>query len=657
MFARRPLLFQRSPLGRYDLEGASRLLGTRLRRTVCACACFWAFAIAAPSTEFPAVVDLTRLNAATGSEIQGNSVLDEAAHSLSAGGDLNGDGAPDLAVGAHEASPRGRTLAGAIHVVFGGTELGRRFSLGNLDGSNGFRISGLEDFDTLGKAVSLRGDINGDGLADLVLGAPFADPDGTDGAGIIYVIYGSSDPFPEAFDLTTLDGTNGFAIHGATVLDQIGSDVDLGADLDNDGFTDLAIGAPGANDPTTGDLNSGEAYVLYGRADFPAVFKISDHLPENGGDGSELLVLRNGEAAAEVGVSTALSEDLNADGLDDLIIGAWLSDPLGRVNAGAVYVVFGQSARPISVDLTLLDGTDGFALYGAADGDEAGYTVGHGDVNLDDVHDLLIGSPKASPSGLTTAGEAYVVFGGSVAQPATLDLSTLAQPTGVRIPGIASADENGWSVSGSEDVNGDGFCDLVIGARSVGPDQVGNAYLVYGNDSWEDTFDLTTLDGSNGTRFEGSGQTGFSLTAYADLNGDSTTDLVIGAPKGDPNGLTNAGIAYMLYGPRFNLALDGACPDAIRLQIRHATPNSAVELYWSAELGEGTVPSGPCAGTATDLESPQLVRELFTTDGGSLFLDRVVPLSFCGVHVQVIDPTDCSTTDPEQIPDFSVATN
>ena len=574
----RLLLFRRSPRQRLDTRPAPTRSGCAVRVALCTLSCALGCVVATPAsagTLFPAVVDLTRLSAVTGSEIQGTSVLDEAAHSLSAGGDLNGDGAPDLAVGAHEASPRGRTLAGAIHVVFGGSELGRLFSLKDLEGSNGFRISGLEDFDTLGKAVSLRGDINGDGLADLVLGAPFADPEGIDGAGVIYVLFGTTDPFPEAFDLKTLDGINGFQIHGAAVLDQIGSDVDLGADFDGDGFQDLAIGAPGANDPESGELNSGEAYVLYGRADFPAVFKIADHLPENGGDGSELLVLRNGEGGSEVGISAALSEDLNGDGVDDLILGAWLSAPLERENAGAVYVVFGQSTRPASVDLTLLDGSDGFSLLGAAAGDEAGYTVGHGDVNLDGMHDLLIGAPKASPNGLLTAGEAYVVFGGAVVQPATLDLSTLAQPTGVRIPGIASEDENGWSVSGSEDVDGDGFCDLVIGARSVGPDQVGNAYLIYGNDLWEDTFDLAALDGANGTRFEGSGQTGFSLTAYADLNGDSTTDLVIGAPKGDPNGMMNAGIAYMLYGPRFNLALAGTCPDDFHLQIRHATASAS----------------------------------------------------------------------------------
>ena len=165
------------------------------------------------------------------------------------------------------------------------------------------------------------------------------------------------------------------------------------------------------------------------------------------------------------GVSVASAGDVNGDGFADLIVGAPGADPHGS-DSGASYVVFGKAAGfGANLDLSTLDGANGFKLSGVAADDCSGSSVASaGDVNGDGFADLIVGAPGADPHG-ANSGASYVVFGKAAGFGANLDLSTLDGANGFKLSGVAAGDRSGCSVASAGDVNGDGFADLIVGAR------------------------------------------------------------------------------------------------------------------------------------------------------------------------------------------------
>jgi hypothetical protein len=419
--------------------------------------------------------------------------------------------------------------------------------LSALNGSNGFRLDGVAAGDNSGGAVSSAGDVNGDGLDDLIIGAYGADPNGINNSGSSYVVFGRRAGFAAAINLSTLDGSNGFRLDGVAMFDSIHGGVSAAGDINGDGLDDLIIGARGA-DPN-GTVNSGSSYLVFGRSTgFAATINLSTL------DGSNGFRLDGVAAGDYSGRAVSAVGDVNGDGLDDLIIGAYGADPNGTDSSGSSYVVFGRSTRFASaINLSTLDGINGFRLDGVAAYDSCGIAVSSADdLNGDGIDDLIIGAPYADPNG-DRSGSSYVVFGRSTGFAPAINLFALDGGNGFRLDGVAQGDYSGRAVSAAGDVNGDGLDDLIIGAVGAAPNgsRSGSSYVVFGRSTgFASAINLSTLNGSTGFRLDGvaaGDYSGLEVSAAGDVNADGIDDLIIGARGATPNG-RDSGSSYVVFG-------------------------------------------------------------------------------------------------------------
>ncbi|WP_445710218.1 T9SS type A sorting domain-containing protein [Flavobacterium sp.] len=454
--------------------------------------CFYChnYEILAQNQLYPTTFDLSTLNGSNGFEVSGLSTNLQFGAESQFIGDINNDGLEDIAFGSGTATASGLQYAGAAYIIFGSSvPYPSPFDLSTLDGSNGFTVDGVAYDERRGATITGPGDINGDGIDDLIIGSSSTSPDEI-------VIYGTTS-FPALITINDINGTNGF------LIDTPGSNQIVGlGDVNGDGINDFIIGTPHW---------SGQAWIVFGRSsNFPTSIDASWL---DGTKGFKTSSFPGSRPSYKVGGAG----DINNDGFKDILIGNWDStDP------AISYLLFGKGT-PFSplVDLTILDGTDGFSIDNNG-GNFLTFVGALGDINNDGIDDFF--------------SETNAIFGSTDPFPAHFPLSNLNGTDGFTLPGQLTS-------AGIGDVNLDGIDDFISVYGSGG-----RAYIVFGSTSgFPNPMNETTLNGVNGFIIEGLNSTNIArpVSGNGDINGDGISDFVVSSPY---TPTTQIGKSYVIFG-------------------------------------------------------------------------------------------------------------
>jgi hypothetical protein len=410
--------------------------------------------------------------------------------------DVNGDGYDDVVVGAAQAS-RGSSYVGVVSVYLGS-------SAGTLSTPQR-TIVGPWDRGWFGSSVACAGDTNGDGYADLVVGAHAANPGGRPSAGTASIFLGGAAGISE---------TAQRVLGGPSEGDTFGFSVAGAGDVNADGFADVIIGAHGA-DPG-GRANAGTASVFLGNGS--GVSATPHRILEGAASGDEF-----GESVASVG-------DVNGDGYSDLGVGAVNADPTGRLGAGTTSLFVGSASGTVATAIRVLNGT--------SSGEKFGDSIANaGDVNGDGYSDLIVGAPGASPRGRTRAGSASVYLGTP---------SGIAPSPQSLLEGVSAGDYFGDAVATAGDVNADGYSDVIVGdfrRDPAGRMNAGTASIFLGSSAGIVVTALRALEGVR--EFD---HFGISVARAGDVNGDGYDDVIVGAEGADSGDRIDAGSASVFLG-------------------------------------------------------------------------------------------------------------
>lgn len=425
---------------------------------------------------------------------------------------LQVDDAPDFS------SPVFQTSGTAQSATSSPLSAGRYFwRVGRVDGSNIFYgpARGL----VIGHS---RCDVDGDGFDDLVVGSYENDNTAGTNAGRVFIFFGGS---------SGVGTTPGLQMTGEAAGDRFGISVACAGDVNGDGFADVLAGAFLSD---AGGAGSGRAYLFFGNS-------------RSLMDGNADLVFTGQAAGDQLGVSVSGAGDVNGDGFDDILVGAYLNDG-GGTDAGRAYLYLGGSA---------MDNLPDAVYNGEAEGDQMGIRVARaGDVNGDFFDDVIIAANLADVGGLTDAGKAYIFFGGPNI------IGRNASQADVILEGSA-ADDAFASVGAAGDLDNDGYEDVVVGAsafttgsgsedctnfqdddgdglvdRRDSDCYLGRAYVFKGGPGLMDLTGALSADSADFTltRPAAADGFGFSVASAGDVDSDGYSDLLVGAFLSDKTG-------------------------------------------------------------------------------------------------------------------------
>ncbi|WP_353717492.1 FG-GAP-like repeat-containing protein [Dyadobacter sp. 676] len=399
-------------------------------------------------------------------------------YSVAPAGDVDADGYSDIIVGArYYTNGQGQDAEGAAFIYRGSAN-------GLL--SNPLIIEGNQYDAGLGNNVSSAGDVNGDGYSDVLIAAYVYDGPNLKDQGKVSLHLGSS---------TGINPQPARVFEGGHVNDRMGSSIACAGDVNGDGYSDILIGAQYYDN---GQFNEGSVFVYHGSKD--------------GIVGSPVSTLESNQADGWFGTAVASAGDVNGDGYSDILIGCYTFDN-GQKDEGHVFVYHG-GPEGIGTNETV-------TLTASAAGALGSSVASAGDVNSDGYDDIIVGAPTFDVNG--TVGGIAVLYYGS--------LNGIESSNQLVLSKNLADSYFGCSVAGAGDVNGDGYGDVVVGAKyySNGQDDEGAIYIYHGSSGGLGPQEVIHFE-----RGIANSYFGHAVAGAGDINRDGYADIVVGAP-GSPN--------------------------------------------------------------------------------------------------------------------------
>ncbi len=423
-------------------------------------------------------------------KLESNQAGAQAGYSVSSAGDVNGDGYSDVIAGA-PFYDKGQTNEGAVFIYHG--------SATGLGGNPALVLESNQPEAQFGTSVSTAGDVNKDGYSDIIAGAPMYDK-GEANEGAAFVYHGSA---------AGINANNPVILESNQADAKFGRAVDGVGDVNGDGYSDVAVGAPLYD---KGQSNEGAVFVYQGSA--------------LGINVNAALTLESNQTEASFGQSVAGAGDVNGDGFSDLVTGAILFDK-GQNNEGAAFVFHGSAAGVNTNAAVVLENNQASAAHGWS-------VASAGDVNGDGYGDLVVGS-YLYDNGQVNEGAAFVYHG---SQAGTSPVAA------VTLESNQAEARGGISVACAGDVNGDGYSDILVGVWQFdqGEANEGAVMVHQGSAAGIIKTPVSTIEGN-----QANAAMGWSVKSAGDINGDGYSDIIAGANMFD-NGQADEGAAFVWCG-------------------------------------------------------------------------------------------------------------